>query len=101
MQRGKLRVEILLQISFRVRCDFELCEVETKSSQPCDDDYHGGKQPGSTARYTFVSGLNRRSHGNSSLVPTGTGRSAGTNVKSFCATCFVGSGAGLGKAPSR
>src|SRR5205814_9341987 len=65
MQRGKLRLEILLQISFRVRCDFALCEVETKSSQRCDDDHYGGEQPGSKACYTFVSGLTRRSHGKS------------------------------------
>src|SRR5438093_12563446 len=80
MQRGKLRLEILLQISFRVGCDFALCEVETKSSQRCDDDHYGGEQPGSKACYTFVSGLNRRSHGKStcSVWPF------------FSSTCFSG-----------
>jgi hypothetical protein len=62
MQRGNFGLEIPLQISFRVGCDFALRQVETKSSQSCDDHHDGGEEPSSKACHTFVSGLNRRSH---------------------------------------
>src|SRR5262245_53018288 len=65
VQRRNFGLEILLQISFRVGRDFALCQIEAKGSQRCHDNHYRGEQPRSKACYTFVSSLDRRSHGKS------------------------------------
>ena len=65
VQRGYLRLEILLQILFGVGRDLPLRQVKTESGQRYYDDHYRGEQTSSKACYAFVSRLNCRPHGKS------------------------------------